>query len=247
MKPNFIRHRGFTLLETVIAIGVLAVLITGFLVVFTPAADGIRRSISGQQLNRLTTTLEKEMITLRDGDQSILSTSSSSNLTGFDKAFEWIKDSGTKADNAIFVYNYRGSTSRLRTDGTPEPEVLLSEKTSGKDFTVVSMARRKNDPKFLEDLAATEGAIYLVKCKQLVFDTTSGQLKPGDFGTITDPKKPSTGESSAQTFKEAVIAFSADFYIMQSKDRNFYSGSVFDSKFENFKNPVFSRNLAVSR
>ena len=36
----------FTLMETVIAIGVLAVLLTGFMAVFTPAAQGIRRSIS---------------------------------------------------------------------------------------------------------------------------------------------------------------------------------------------------------
>jgi prepilin-type N-terminal cleavage/methylation domain-containing protein len=247
MKPNFIRHRGFTLLETVIAIGVLAVLLTGFLVVFTPAADGIRKSVSSQQLDRLATTLEREMTTLRDGDESGLSTGSSSSVTGFDKAFAWIKDSGTRADDAIFVYNYRGSTSRLRPDGTPEPEVLLSEKASGKDFTVVSMARRKSDSKFLDDLAATDGPIYLVKCRQLVFDTTNEQLKPGDFGVITDSKDPSTGLNSADDLKDAVIAFSADFYIMQSKDRNFYSGSAFDSKFADFKNPVFSRNLAIRR
>jgi prepilin-type N-terminal cleavage/methylation domain-containing protein len=246
MKPNFTRHRGFTLLETVIAIGVLAVLLTGFLVVFTPAADGIRRSISVQQLDRLTSTLEKELVTLRDGDESGLS-AGSSRATGFDKAFSWIQDSGKSSDSSIFVYNYRGSASKLRPDGTPEPEVIVNEKVSGKDFTVVSMARRKNDTKFLEDLPAIEGAVYLVKCKQLIFDTTKGELKTGEFGEITDPKNPGTSVNSAEEFEDAVIAFSADFYLMPSKDRNFYSSSVFNKKFESFKNPVFSRNLAVRR
>jgi prepilin-type N-terminal cleavage/methylation domain-containing protein len=41
-------HRGFTLLETVIAIGVLAVLLTGFIIVFAPAAEGIKKSINVQ-------------------------------------------------------------------------------------------------------------------------------------------------------------------------------------------------------
>jgi prepilin-type N-terminal cleavage/methylation domain-containing protein len=56
-KPNS-RFRGFTLLETVIAIGVLAVLLTGFMVVFAPAADGIRKSINVQQADRMGSTLE---------------------------------------------------------------------------------------------------------------------------------------------------------------------------------------------
>ena len=58
---------GFTLMETVIAIGVLAVLLTGFLAVFTPAAQGIRRSISSQQADRLASTLEIELTTSRLG------------------------------------------------------------------------------------------------------------------------------------------------------------------------------------
>ena len=44
---------GFTLMETVIAIGVLAVLLTAFLAVFTPAAQGIRKAISAEDADRL--------------------------------------------------------------------------------------------------------------------------------------------------------------------------------------------------
>ena len=37
--PASHRNRAFTLIETVIAIGVLAVLLTGFIIVFAPAAE----------------------------------------------------------------------------------------------------------------------------------------------------------------------------------------------------------------
>jgi prepilin-type N-terminal cleavage/methylation domain-containing protein len=237
--------RGFTLLETVIAIGVLAVLLTGFLVVFTPAADGIRKSISSQQADRLTTTLERELVTLREADQSI--SSGSSDPTGFDKAFDWIKESGSSPDNALFVYQYRGSSSQNRSDGTPEPQATTKDKITGKDFTVVSMARRKNDSSFIKDLAAIEGSVYLVKCKQLVFDKSTGELKPGKPGEITDPTSLGNASQSADDYSEAIIAFSAEFYIMPSKDENFYSGSVFDKRFENFKASIFTRNLVVRR
>src|SRR6186997_3210493 len=98
MKPNSTScPRGFTLLETVIAIGVLAVLLTGFMVVFTPAAEGIRKSINVQQADRLASALEQELVTLHD----------KSYPTGFDKSYEWIKDSD-KAASALMVYQYRG-------------------------------------------------------------------------------------------------------------------------------------------
>jgi type II secretory pathway pseudopilin PulG len=49
LSSNLFKRRlraAFTLTETVIAIGVLAVVLTGFIAVFTPAAQGIRRAIS---------------------------------------------------------------------------------------------------------------------------------------------------------------------------------------------------------
>ena len=68
-NPSSSRKRAFTLLETVIAIGVLAVLLTGFMIVFAPAAAGIRKSINVQEADRLASSLEQELVTLRTGDQ----------------------------------------------------------------------------------------------------------------------------------------------------------------------------------
>jgi prepilin-type N-terminal cleavage/methylation domain-containing protein len=228
------RRRGFTLLETVIAIGVLAVLLSGFMVVFTPAAEGIRKSINVQQADRLASALQEELVTLHKPDYP----------TGFNKAYEWIRDSNA-ANNALLVYQYRGDISSLRSDDkTPTPVANVSGKLPGKDYVVVSMVRRKSDTNLATDLAALEGSVYMVKCTQLIYN--GGELKLGTAGSIKDPKG-TAASSSADDFPEAVIAFSADFYMMPAKAANYFTGGAFNAKFDTFKNPVFSRNLAVRR
>jgi prepilin-type N-terminal cleavage/methylation domain-containing protein len=253
MKAHFSgRSRGFTLLETVIAIGVLAVLLTGFMVVFAPAADGIRKSINVQQADRMASALEQELVTLRAGEQS------ADIKTGFDKAFDRIKQSGaTNPSDALFAYQYRAKmpmSKRTPDDGTSAPEPKFDGKP-GEAFVVVPMVRRRSDPKFKEDLEAVEGAVYLVKCSQLVFN--GGQLiATTDPGTIKNPKPNSSPADSnykpgpftkAAEYPEAVIAFAAEFYQMPAKTMTYFNGAAFSSNFPRLKNPVFTRNLAVRR
>jgi prepilin-type N-terminal cleavage/methylation domain-containing protein len=227
--------RGFTLLETVIAIGVLAVLLTGFMIVFAPAAAGIRKALNVQELDRLASTLEQELITLREGDPE---------KTGFEKAFERIKQSNAgDSKTALLVYQYRGSLSRLRDDGTPDPESNVSNLLPGEDYTVVTMVRSRDDDEFENDLPAVEGGVYLVKCTQLVFE--GGELKPGTPGTITDPNEPSE-DMNAEDYPEAVVAFSAEFFGLPAKSIGYFNGK-FDDTFTKVSKPVFTRNLAVRR
>ncbi|GAA5120080.1 type II secretion system protein [Luteolibacter yonseiensis] len=240
-------HRGFTLLETVIAIGVLAVLLTGFMLVFSPAAEGIRKSINVQEADRLASALEQELVTLREGEET------TDIATGFDKAFNFIEGSDTAAD-ALLVYQYRGNAdpTRVRTDGTPEPVASVKDKIPGKDFIVVSMARKASDNLFSNentgDISAVEGAVYLVKCTQLVFGNgNNAGLELGDPGKIVDPKDTQNTASSGSTYSDAVIAFAADFYMLPAKNAAFFSGSAFANSFNNMKTPVFTRNLAVRR
>jgi type II secretory pathway pseudopilin PulG len=243
--PSSSSKRAFSLMETVIAIGVLAVLLTGFMVVFAPAAAGIKKSINAQEADRLTSTLEQELVTWRTGNPG---------TTGFQKAFEWLKSSNT-ANDALLVYQYRGSLSSNRTeDGTPAPVVDATGKRPGVDYAVVSMVRRKSDTLFTADMQALEGGVYLAKCKQLVFDST-GQLIPGTEGQIKNPKPNTTPPDPAyqagpftnpDLYPEAVIAFSAEFYSLPGK-RAGYFDSAFAANFAKFKNPVFTRNLAVRR
>jgi prepilin-type N-terminal cleavage/methylation domain-containing protein len=245
-------RRGFTLAETVIAIGILSVLLTGFIVVFTPAADGIRKSINSQQADRLTSTLEQELVTLRTGENS------STIATGFDKAFKLIQDSMVSSSpEVVFVYQYRGDLrAALRTDGTYSAYSGNSG-VVGADFTVVSMARRRikldgsTDTDFEQDLSALEGRVFAVKMTQLVFSTGSG-LTLATTGTIADPTPdptndpPLTGNTAAGRYQEAVIAFSADFFSLPSSSYSYLkTGGAFSPV--KLKNPMFSRNLAVRR
>ncbi len=234
--PNPSRPRGFSLIETVIAIGVLAVLLTGFMIVFAPAAAGIRRAISIQEADRLASTVEQELVTYRSGDPG---------NTGFEKAFEWIKESDS-ANTALLVYQYRGSLSSKRADGTPDPVPDVAGKLAGKDFVVKSMLRRKGDSEFIRDLPAVEGGVYLVKCTQLVYDA-SQQLVPGTRGQIRDPKSGGTPSDNADVYPEAVIAFNAEFYSVPSRNASFFEGQTYTKFFDNPKKPVFTRNLAVRR
>ena len=250
MKPSMtFRKRGFTLLETVIAIGVLSVLLTGFIVVFMPAAQGIKKSINVQQADRLASTLEQELVTLRT------TADTDSFGTGFGKAFDWIKNSNV-ATSALLAYQYRGDPSTLRDDNTATPVASLQSKLPGKDYVVVSMLRRKSDSKLSLDLAAVEGPVYVVKCTQLKF--SGGNLNLGTAGSIVDPKTgaavtsplgyPNPEIAFAVGYPESTVAYAADFYQLPSSSASFVAGSTFTSTFNGFvKNPVFTRNLTVGR
>ncbi len=247
------RHSpGFTLIETVIAIGVLAVLLTAFMLVFTPAADGIRKAINVQLADRMASTLEFELGTLRTGEQQ------TDVFTGFDKAYRIIQDSMKTKPEVVFVYQYRGDLSvAARPDGSLTPYKGTTG-VAGKDFTVVTMARRRvtlapsgstPDSNFKDDLDVLEGRVFAVKTVQLVF--SGGSLIESTKNVIEDP---TPGEvlptivkkGVSDAYPEAVIAFSASFYGLPSSTYSYLkTGGAFDSS--KLKNPYFTRNLAVRR
>ena len=243
---------GFTLIETVIAIGVLAVLLTGFMMVFAPAAAGIKQAISVQDADRLASTLEHELVTLRPND---------SMTTGFAKAYDRIQKcnaaAGTLATQPLLIYQYRGEIAGVkRADNSLPPMVDITNKLAGRDYIVIPMVRQKNisagsstlNADFLLDLPAIEGGVYLVKCTPLYFN--GGALTLGTPGTIKDLQGITAYVTAdgPPAYPEAVIPFAADFYSLPAKAKAYLSGSSFDTFFKNAKNiPVFTRNLAVRR
>jgi len=234
-------------METVIAIGVLAVLLSAFMTVFGPAAAGIRRAISAQEADRLTSTLERELGTLRAGQTGIGIT------TAFDKAYKWISDANTATSptdgsvppGIMLVYQYRGDpNATLRADGTMATYTGTNG-IAGTDYIVQPMVRRFDDTTYLpDDIKALEGRIFAVRATQLIFK--NGALVVGTPAKIVDPK---TGSSSASStaYPDAVVAFSAEFFSISSTAPGYLTGTTAAFKNAKLKNPIFTRNLAVRR
>lgn len=229
-------RRGFTLAESVIALGILVVLITGFLAVFGPAATAIRRTLSAQEASRLQATLERELGTIRPG------TDESSYDTPFEKAFDYIATSHQDG-RAILVYNYRGSLLESRDDGTAEP---LDDAigVAGQDYVIHPMVRRLDDPLLEDDISAVIGRVYFVKLTQLIYEGEALRVTD-EIGTITDPIDPGDDLSSNPSdYPEAVIALEAQFFVLPTRSYSYIDGP-FDPA--NFERPVFRRNIGIQR
>ena len=229
-------RRGFTLAESVIAIGILVVLITGFLAVFGPAATAIRRTLSAQEASRLQTTLERELSILRPGDDEDNYDSS------LEKAFDYIATSHDQG-RSIMVYNYRGSLVQTREDGTPEPETEQNG-VAGEDYLVIPMVRRMDDPFLDEDFEAIEGRVFFVKMTQLIYESESLEVAE-EPGQIVDPHdEGSDFTQNANEYPDAMVAVEAQFFILPTRSIGYINGAFNP---EDFTRPVFRRNLGIRR
>jgi prepilin-type N-terminal cleavage/methylation domain-containing protein len=232
---------GFTLMESVIAIGILAVLLTTFMAVFGPAMQGIRRAISVQEADRLASALEREMQIIREEEKDY--------DTAFEKAFDWIRQSGGEG-TGIFLYNYRGDPSKI-TDGRMEPYTKDAEDETGEVYVLQAGIRRQGDPLLRIELEEVEGAVYYVRMVQLVFE--DGALTKGVLGEIVDPHdEESEAIDDSDRYPEAVIAFSADFYVLKSNAPTYVEKIKLEDKNGDGRpdvlgRPLFTRNLAVRR
>lgn len=228
-------------MESVIAIGVVAVLLTTFLAVFGPATQGIRRAISIQEADRLVSALEREMQVLRSDDDD-------SYKTAFDKAFEWIADADD-TDKAVFLYNYRGDPSSI-TNGVMDAYTGEGGEP-GQDYVLQASVRRNGDTRMEEELKSLSGPVYYVNMRQLVF-SADGLVPSDQTGSIVDPHNTGSKATDPDQYPEAVIAFSAQFYTLKSTSLNYIDRLDLDDD-NNDGNPdslgraLFSRNLAVRR
>ena len=248
------RNSGFSLVEVVIAIGIVAVLLTTFMSVFGPSQQKIAKALSIADANRLVSTLESELATLRPTDKSDY-VASGSGASAFEKAFQWIKESHNPG-SAVLVYQYQALPDSENADGSLKAAAskMVSDDSSlpGVDFITQTVARRldKAPSNTLQSElvpGVVEGRVYVVRMTQLV--RKNGAMELGDAGRIMNPSESGDGTgseaSSTANYDEAYVAFRAEFFELNNNLYSYVTGGAWT--FDKLGAPVVTQNIAIRR
>lgn len=249
MKSKSFLHRfkGFTLMETLLAIALVGVMLSIFLTVFVPARGLVRQALTRQESERIIGILRAEINTLRADEYAGKgATSSNENKykSCFDKGFYWLRKT-SQPSKAIVIFSYRADLSKpARADGT-FPAVEASKSSPGKDMQLVTIACPMDDPIHRDDIRDAVGPVFLVKMTQLKLKG-EGEFKPVNApGVITEasnPEKYMSDAGKADTWG-GVLFCRADFYHMSPPNPARYKGK----KWEKLGRPLFSANLSFHR
>lgn len=243
-KPR--KRKGFSLVEVIIAIGIVAVLLTGFLGVFGTAQRNINRSLGVKEANMLKDSLETEMSILRFGEKD---KNGNDYESAFHKAFEMIKGS-TKADEAIVVYQYKADPVDNDDDGILPP-FTGNDGIQGKSYLTQVAVRKKgtNNALMKEELKSKTvvGNIYVVRMKQLVKNPSSGnlELSKNDGAIFHNENGTNVEAKDHNGYNKAVITFQAEFFRLPTNTFGYLNGDSWD--FKKLGSPVAVINMAVRR
>lgn len=249
MKSNLTLtpRRGFTIMTTLVAIGVIAVLMSIFMLVFVPARDQIRASLAKEDVDRISAILRSEMITLRKNERVSSSSTASTDtkyISGFDKAFYWFLRS-KKPSTSIVIFSYRADLSRsARADGS-FPPIDATKNVPASNSELVTMACPMDDKLHTKAIRNAVGPVFLVKMTQCRQKDNGKFVLANKPGIIAGAERPSSYVSSpnAQPGYGAVVFYRADFYIMKPSDPSRYKRV----SWVKMGRPVFSVNLSFSR
>ena len=243
-KKCFNQKPGFTLVETAIAMGMVAVMISSFMVVFGPALEGIDKSLSAKEADRLTNALELELNVLRNGETY---------GTTFDKSFWWIKQSTQNSKNPVLIYQYRGNPNSVRTDGTLNPYAYNATNPGipGVNYVIQTSVRRLNDTfhnsKIQAELApgVLEGKVYYARLTQLRYNTDGEMVDTTSPNNITNLYPSHDNRVGPVNYTEdAVLPFRAQFYEVKPPLWSYIDATW---SVANVGNPVITKNMAVMR
>ena len=246
--------QGFTLVETVVAMGIITIMITAFLAAFAPAVSGIKKSISSKEANRLASTLEYELSVLRPNE---VTSGGGQYSTSFEKSYNWIKNSGTATKNdAVLLYQYRGELGATPNDDGTLPPFVNADGIPGKDYVLQSVVRRFDNVNVAAELVprVVEGGVFVVRMRQLIYKTSGELIESTSPGEILNPR----GLNEITTYEdypEAVIAYQAQIFVLKSNQYTYISGAAFDLTTDDngddipdvLGKPIFTRNMAVRR
>ncbi|MEG0143885.1 MAG: hypothetical protein RSE01_01080 [Akkermansia sp.] len=252
-------YRGFTLTETVLAIGVVGVLLVVFVAMFFPARRAVQAALTVQESDRVVRMLTAELNVLRPGERADANARISTNkkyISAFDKAYYWMMGTA-QPSTTILIYNYRGDlTKTLRQDGTYTP-LFKSETIPGSGSVLVSAACRADNKERWEDFRAVVGPVFAVRMTQLIVRYESNKMKyelalePGRIGNPYNYKsRISKPEDYVYNVKDkrgdvwgAEVMYYAEFFQLTSVD----PARLSKTEWKKLKKPIFGRNLVFRR
>ena len=236
------KRKGFSLVEVIIAIGIVALLLTGFLGVFGSAQKSINRSLGVKEANMLKDALETEMSTYRSTEVGTYDNS-------FHKAFDMIKNSNSQAE-AILVYQYKAEPEDNDDDGILPP-FTGSDGIQGSSY-LTQIAVRKNgqdDAIMTDEITNTTvvGNVYAVRMTQLITNISSGDLELSTNNGEIWHDVGGTNEEAVdhEAYSKAVITFQAEFFRIPSNSYGYIKNGSWS--FSSLGNPVAVINMAVRR
>jgi prepilin-type N-terminal cleavage/methylation domain-containing protein len=244
---TFRSFRGFTLMETLLAIALVGVLLSIFLTVFVPARGLVRQALTRQESERITGILRAELSQLRQDERADSGANASSEnkyLSTFDKGFHWLRKT-SRPSSAIVVFSYRADLSKpARPDGT-YPAVPAGKSVPGKNVQLVSIACPMDDPLHRDDIRDAVGTVFLVKMTQLELKSNGEYKMVGSPGVISKSSSPESYLSEPGTADPwgGAIFFRADFYQMSPPNPARYKGKTW----KKLGRPLFSANMSFHR
>jgi len=222
-----IRQKGFSVIEVVMAIGVVAILLTGILAVVTPAQSSINNKLEEQRLRKLATEVEQEFSVIRPHE--------SQSINHFLKTIIAIDGSDSGVDNigsAYFVGEYNGDIQNGLDEGSGRINALgiTADSNLGEDYLVVPIAFKHTvdgGTDFEQDIFTSSngnqasGNLYMLRFVQLIKDGDDLVVST-EFGSVVDPENPEEGTtynlSNWEDYPQSWIGLRAEFYDMGTSD-----------------------------
>ena len=227
---------GFTLMETLLAMALVATLVSIFLVVFVPARGMVQKSLAQQDADRLVGVLKAEMKTVRNNERSFTKASSEKYTNGFDKGFYWLRKT-KEPDSAIVIFSYREDLSKKPSEDGTRPPIAASKSVPGETSNLVTIACPIDDKLHRKHIRDAVGPVYVVSMTHLEFRNGEWKAanKPGTIATAGSPEeylqKCSTLEAGGPC-----IFYRADFYMLNTPNPNI----VKNKKWNKLGRPIFS-------
>ncbi len=226
-------------METLLAIGIIGVLMSIFLTLFVPARNIVREALAREEMERITKVLRSEMTTLRANEIAPANAKKSSGksfVSGFDKAFYWFKRSN-KPYNSIVIFSYRADTSRAKLADGNYPPVAPGKNIAADKTELITMACPLDDKLRRDSIRNAVGPVFLVRLTQFI-EQNGGKFKAArNAGEIAQAGSPEDYLSSANDPNPwgAVVLYQAEFYRLTPPDPQRYRRKTW----RNMEKPLF--------